>query len=431
MAAAASDQGPTRSALFVDFDNVYIGLRNLDPDAARRFAADPRPWLAWIEEGMPGREDPRLGDLGDRLVLIRRCYLNPVAFADHRPVFTRAGFTVIDCPPLTAQGKTSTDIHMVMDILDTLRDYAHVSEYIVLSGDADFTPVLLRLRAHDRRTVVLPVGPAAAAFRASADRVLAENDFVDIALGERPSELEQVDTARSAEPRDTADDGPLEPDLADFRQDLLDEVRRIVDAAPRAMRLAAVAHDVRAKFKAAIDETDWARAGSFTGLLRSADYLGLAVTPGGGGYIYDPARHEPPPDARPDPLPAIGEQLGPLVTRISQVTDTPILTGEQYRHVFEALADHLRSAEYAISPTSKAVRDACGELGDRTSRQSINFILKGIAYRNGFRPGSAKDAASLASVYADNVLGLAAAAQLRLTDEERTRVVEWLTGGLR
>lgn len=76
-------------------------------------------------------------------------------------------------------------------------------------------------------------------------------------------------------------------------------------------------------------------------------------------------------------------------------------------------------------------RDACGELGDRTSRQSINFILKGIAYRDGFRPGVPKDAASLASVYADNVLELAAAAQLPLTQHERERVVGWLTGGIR
>jgi hypothetical protein len=428
--AAANNQQPTRSALFVDFDNVYIGLRNLDPHAAERFAADPRPWLAWIEEGMPGREDPRLGDLGDRLVLIRRCYLNPVAFAAHRPVFTRAGFSVIDCPPLTAQGKTSTDIHMVMDILDTLRDYEHISEYIVLSGDADFTPVLLRLRAHDRRTVVLPVGPAAAAFRASADRVLAENDFVDIALGGR-TPVGEEESAALAELEDITDRAALDPRLGDLRQELLDEVRRIVDAAPRALRLAAVAHDVRAKFKAAIDETDWARAGSFTSLLRSADNLGLTVTGGGGGYVFDPARHEPPAAAGPDPLSAFGEELGGLVARVSQVTDTPILTGEQYRHVFEVLADYLRSNHYEISPTSKAVRDACGELGDRTSRQSINFILKGIAYRNGFRPGVPNDAASLASVYADNVLELAAAAQLPLTQQERERVVDWLTGGLR
>lgn len=419
----------TRSALFVDFDNVYIGLRNLDPHAAERFASDPRPWLGWIEEGMPGREDPHLGDLGDRLVLIRRCYLNPVAFAVHRPVFTRAGFSVIDCPPLTAQGKTSTDIHMVMDILDTLRDYAHIREYIVLSGDADFTPVLLRLRAHDRRTVVLPVGPAAAAFRASADRVLAENDFVDIALGETRPQGEEDTVALSTEPGDVPD-VPTDPGLVDLRQELLDEVTRIVEAAPRALRLASVAHDLRAQFRAAIDETDWAQTGSFTRLLRSAGNLGLTVTGGGGGYIYDPVRHEPPPAAGPDPMSAFGEELGGLVTRVSQVTDAPILTGEQYRHVFEALAEHLQSNAYAISPTSKAVRDACGELGDRTSRQSINFILKGIAYRSGFGPDSPKDAASLASVYAHNVLELAAAAQLPLTEDERSRVIQWLTGGL-
>jgi hypothetical protein len=319
---------------------------------------------------------------------------------------------------------------MVMDILDTLRDYEHISEYIVLSGDADFTPVLLRLRAHDRRTVVLPVGPAAAAFRASADRVLAENDFVDIALGERTLVAED-ESAASAEPEAITDHRALDPGLGSLRQEVLDEVRRIVDGAPQALRLARVAHDVRAKFKAAIDETDWAGTGSFTTLLRSAGNVGLTVTGGSGGYIYDSARHEPPPSAGPDPLSAFGEELGGLVARVSQVTDTPMLTGEQYRHVFEALADYLRSNGYAISPTSKAVRDACGELGDRTSRQSINFILKGIAYRNGFRPDVPKDAATLASVYAENVLGLAAAAQLQLTPEEQERVGEWLTGGLR
>jgi hypothetical protein len=426
MRQAANNQQPTRSALFVDFDNVYIGLRDLDPRAANRFAADPRPWLAWIEEGMPGREDPRLGDLGDRLVLIRRCYLNPVAFADHRPVFTRAGFSVIDCPPLTAQGKTSTDIHMVMDILDTLRDYEHISEYIVLSGDADFTPVLLRLRAHDRRTVVLPVGPAAAAFRASADRVLAENDFVDIALGARTSVDRPDEPAAPAEQEAQAD---LDPSAGNLRQELLDEVRRIVHAAPRALRLPQVAHELRAKFGAAIDETDWAGTGSFTRLLRSPDDLGLTVA-WSGGYIYDPARHEPPPDAEPDPLSAFGEEMGRLVARVSQLTATPILTAEQYRHVFEALSDYLRSNPYAMSSTAKAVRDTCRERGDDTSRQSINVILRGIAYRSGFAPGARQDAATLAAIYADNVLELAAAAQLRLPQEDRERVVAWLTGGL-
>jgi NYN domain len=420
-----------RSGLFVDFDNVYIGLRNLDAQAAEKFAADPRPWLGWIEEGMPGREDPRLGDLGDRRVLIRRCYLNPVSFSQYRPMFTRAGFTVIDCPPLTTQGKTSTDIHMVMDILDTLHGYEHIGEYIVLSGDADFTPVLLRLRAHDKRTVVLPVGPAAAAFRASADRVLAENDFVDIALGVPPSESEATEEEPDVGEETTIhDESFVDPDLLALREQLVAEVKRIVRAAPHSLRLARVAHEVRAKFKTAIDDTDWAQTGSFTNLLRSAHNLDLSVQGGGGGYIYDPTRHEPPVEAEPAPLGALDESLRGLAARVAQVTDAPILTSEQYRHVFEALADHLQSHYYAISSTSKAVRDACGEKGDRTSRQSINFILKGIAYRKGFRADAPNDAASLALVYAENVLSLAAAAQPVLSELESELLIHWLTGGL-
>src|SRR5436190_2816527 len=70
-----------RSALFVDFDNVYIGLRGLDTEAAERFAADPGKWLQRMEDGMPGPGGADLADLRDRRVLIRRCYLNPVAFS--------------------------------------------------------------------------------------------------------------------------------------------------------------------------------------------------------------------------------------------------------------------------------------------------------------------------------------------------------------
>ena len=33
-----------KSALFVDFDNVYSGLRKLDPASADRFARQPLRW---------------------------------------------------------------------------------------------------------------------------------------------------------------------------------------------------------------------------------------------------------------------------------------------------------------------------------------------------------------------------------------------------
>lgn len=169
------------AALFVDFDNIHTSLAQLDSAAANRFATNPEKWLSWLERDMPGTGiDP---GLARRRILIRRCYLNPQAFSDYRPYFIRSAFEVIDCPPLTTRGKTSTDIHMVMDILDALNHATHFEEFIILSGDADFTPVLLRLRMHNRYSAVLSAGYASPAYKASCDYLISQDVFVRDALG--------------------------------------------------------------------------------------------------------------------------------------------------------------------------------------------------------------------------------------------------------
>ncbi|GFO55548.1 hypothetical protein GMSM_25550 [Geomonas sp. Red276] len=169
-----------RSALFVDFDNIYLNFHNQDQDLAKAFASRPERWLKWlVDSKLPIVTDGQF----ERRILIRRCYLNPSSFADFRPYFTKAAFEVIDCPPLTSRGKTSTDVHMVMDILETLHHYPSIDEFIVLSGDADFTPVLIKLRKHDRRTSVLAVGYASPAYKASADHVFDLDDFISSGIG--------------------------------------------------------------------------------------------------------------------------------------------------------------------------------------------------------------------------------------------------------
>lgn len=184
-----------RSALFVDFDNVYIGLRDIDPDAAQEFATNPGQWLKWLQDGMSLAHVMPDHGLSRRNVLIRRVYLNPRSFAHFRPYFVRSSFAVTDCPPLTSQGKTATDIHMVIDILDALQHATRFDEFIILSGDADFGPVLMRLRSHDRRTVVFAAGPAAHAYRAACDALISEDRFIESALG-----LAAAQTAPPPEP---------------------------------------------------------------------------------------------------------------------------------------------------------------------------------------------------------------------------------------
>lgn len=170
-----------KSALFVDFDNVYTQLRAVNPVAAERFARHPVDWLRWLTEDLeiPSGHDPA----ARRRVLVRRCYLNPNWYRDYRSAFLRAGFEIVDCPPVTSQGKTSTDIHMVLDSIELLQHETRYDEFIVLSADADFTPVLRKLRRHDRRTTVLAVGFPSAAYQASADLMIDERQFMALALG--------------------------------------------------------------------------------------------------------------------------------------------------------------------------------------------------------------------------------------------------------
>jgi len=181
MSPAVSHPQHVRSALFVDFDNIFINLQQIDNRYAVEFASRPDAWLRWLEAEMPSVNLDN--ETTARRILIRRCYLNPNSFSSYRPYFIRSAFEVVDCPPLTSRGKTSTDIHMVMDILDALGHATHIDEFIVLSGDADFTPVLLRLRQHDRLSAVLAPGYASPAYKAACDYLIQPDSFIRLALG--------------------------------------------------------------------------------------------------------------------------------------------------------------------------------------------------------------------------------------------------------
>ena len=125
--------GPILTAVFVDYDNVYLSLKRKNEEAAKRFSKDAGTWLKEIASGalMTATNAPSLE--AERRIVINRCYGNPVprrnqgdnstdmsSFPFVRHHFLRAGFEVVDCPPLTAQLKNSADIRMVMDVRDLL-----------------------------------------------------------------------------------------------------------------------------------------------------------------------------------------------------------------------------------------------------------------------------------------------------------------------
>lgn len=276
-----------KSALFVDFDNVYSGLRRLDPAMADQFAQKPQRWMQWLVESL-GLPEHAPSD-ARRRVLVRRCYLNPQVYQRFRPSFNLAGFEIIDCPSLTSEGKTSTDIHMVLDIIDLLQHEAHYDEFIVFSADADFTPVLRKLRRWDRRTTVLAIGFPSAAYRASADLLIDQDLFVRDALGFREEE------SGASEPAPVAAPALATADIVRAAREL---IRRKVEESVGPVSLSHLASTILRDVEG-VDATSWAGFGSFRQLVDEARFAPLVVSWEGGGVIFDPARHaKPEPAAR-------------------------------------------------------------------------------------------------------------------------------------
>ena len=286
--------GPCLSAVFVDYDNIYLSLKRKSEEAAKRFAKDAGLWLREIESGRLITATNSPFDDRQRRIVMNRCYGNPVprrnahdnstdmnSFPFVRHHFLRSGFEVIDCPPLTAQLKNSSDIRMVMDVRDYLTHDTYFNEFIILSGDADFTPVLHRLRAHARRTVIFANDYTAAPYTAISDGEVREADLIHLILnGELPSEeLEDIETAAIAKPTDA-------------RDAIMAEVVAGVKASAAPVPLEALAE--RAMRALGADKTvatGWAGAGSFRELLRQHLPEGVRLTAEAPYLAFDAKRH--------------------------------------------------------------------------------------------------------------------------------------------
>ncbi len=116
-------------------------------------------------------------------------------FSVFRQSFVRDGWEVIDTPPLTNQGKTSADTHIVMDVLDSVTQFPHVSEYVLLAADADYTPLIIRLRKYMKTTVIYAPAAMSVAYRAACDSVIEDQEMLNLLReDEEPEEAAPAQT---------------------------------------------------------------------------------------------------------------------------------------------------------------------------------------------------------------------------------------------
>jgi uncharacterized LabA/DUF88 family protein len=329
-----------KSALFVDFDNVYSGLRKLDPQVAERFGRQPLEWVQWLarELALP---DGAL-EATPRRLLVRRVYLNPQVYQRFRPAFNHAGFEIVDCPAMTSEGKTSTDIHMVLDMVDLLQHPVHVDEFIVFSADADFTPVLRKLRRWDRRTTVLAVGFPSAAYRASADLLIDPDLFVRDGLGLREVDEPVAAASMSVAGGDTAGGIGGSAGASPTPETLAERIRAEVARADLPVPCARLAARLMAEHPGLAP--DWCGHGGFRRFLEALPLAPLRLDwSASGGHLYDPDRHT----LRVTSVSRMAQDAGawgidaPALALIRQVHDTtgvPLLAPRDFRALLDAIA---------------------------------------------------------------------------------------------
>ncbi len=427
-----------KSALFVDFDNVYSQLRQLQPDAAERFARQPSEWIGWLTGSLPLPEPQ--GEAQKRRLLVRRCYLNPNWYQTYRHAFLRAGFEIVDCPPVTSQGKTSTDIHMVLDMVDLLQHETRYDEFIVFSADADFTPVLRKLRRFDRRTTVLAIGFPSAAYQASADLLIDERVFIRDALGLGSVAAEAAPAANgptieAVEARPAArldSSAKLSPRAAtpDELSMIAHRIGTMVDESTLPVSAALLASRLKQEFPEVTE--NWNGCGTFKVFFRALKLSRLAWVSGSGGRILDPSRHEADgtsADQEPDSPWAGSGGMFPVVREVCSFTGAPMLAPKDLRVVLTLLARELKENGFELATTARNVCSRCLETeGLRVRQRDVTFLLRGMQLNGHVFGQGLDDEPTLASRLVDQILFLCAREQMVLDEAAIGHIRHWILG---
>ncbi len=129
--------GTRNMALFCDFENVALGVRD-----AKYAAFDIQKVLE------------RLLLKGN--IVVKKAYCDWDRYKEFKPAMHEATFELIEIPHIRMSGKNSADIRMVVDALDLCYTKAHVDTFVVISGDSDFSPLVSKLRENNK--LVIGVG---------------------------------------------------------------------------------------------------------------------------------------------------------------------------------------------------------------------------------------------------------------------------------
>jgi uncharacterized LabA/DUF88 family protein len=121
-------------ALFCDFENVALGVRDANYD---KF--DIKPVLEKL--------------LLKGSIVVKKAYCDWERYKGFKAAMHEANFELIEIPHLRQSGKNSADIRLVVDALDLCYTKSHVDTFVIISGDSDFSPLVSKLRENAKSVI--------------------------------------------------------------------------------------------------------------------------------------------------------------------------------------------------------------------------------------------------------------------------------------
>jgi uncharacterized LabA/DUF88 family protein len=164
-------------AVFIDFENIALGLR----DGSAPFNAS-RVLDRLLEKGK---------------VIVKVAYADWNRFRNYTQDLHENGIELIEIPRRAQTGKNSADIRLVVDAMDLSWSKEHIDTFVIVSGDSDFSPLVSKLKENGRHVIGLGM-------KASTSPLLANScdEFIYY------EDLEKSDPPRSGDqkaPRDKED----------------------------------------------------------------------------------------------------------------------------------------------------------------------------------------------------------------------------------
>ncbi|NMG74939.1 NYN domain-containing protein [Aromatoleum diolicum] len=130
----ASSHDNVSMALFCDFENVALGVRD-----AKYEKFDIKPVLERL--------------LLKGSIVVKKAYCDWDRYKGFKAAMHEANFELIEIPHVRQSGKNSADIRLVVDALDLCYTKSHVNTFVIISGDSDFSPLVSKLRENAKQVI--------------------------------------------------------------------------------------------------------------------------------------------------------------------------------------------------------------------------------------------------------------------------------------